>query len=226
MDNLNQYEIIPIGRAEDLTNKIFGHWTVLYRTTNNSQGKVRWICKCDCEKQTIKAVDAKSLKSGASTNCGCVRLNTISNNADKKIHQRDKNGNIVLKKCFRCGKWLPLDSFWKNSSQKDGYSGECKECGSISKEARYNGYKKNAKRRNLDFSLTKEEFYNIINQKCYYCGSMPNPYNGIDRVNSLNGYVLNNCVPCCEICNKMKLNYSVDDWYKHMEKILNYSRGI
>lgn len=222
MDNLNDYEIIPIGKAENLTNQIFGHWKVLYRTTNNNQGKVRWVCQCDCEKQTVKAVDAKSLKSGTSTNCGCVRLNTISKNADKKIHKRDQKGNIILKKCFRCGKWLPLDSFWKSNSQKDGYCGECKNCSLYSKESKFNIYKKNAKKRNFDFSLTKDEFYNLINQDCYYCGEVPNPYNGIDRINSAEGYYLDNCVPCCEMCNKMKLDYSIEEWYNHMKKILEH----
>lgn len=35
---------IDIGKAEDLTDQKFGCWTVLYRTTNNKSGKVRWVC--------------------------------------------------------------------------------------------------------------------------------------------------------------------------------------
>lgn len=215
------YEKIDVGRAEDLTGQIFSHWKVLYRTTNNTSNKVQWVCECDCQKHTIKPVEAKSLKSGTSTNCGCERNKTLSLKNDIKIHQRDENGNIILKKCFRCGEWLSLDNFWKNHCQKDGYSGECKNCSSQSKENRYNIYKKNAKRRNLEFSLTKEEFYDITSQKCYYCGNFQN-YNGIDRINSNEGYYIDNCVPCCEYCNKMKLDYSTEFWLKHIKQILNY----
>lgn len=216
-----KYEKINVGRAEDLTGQTFGHWTVLYRTVNNANNKVSWVCQCDCENHTIKTVEAKSLKSGTSTNCGCERNKTIALKKDMKIHQRDTNGNIVLKKCFRCGKWLGLDSFWKSSSRKDGYCGECKICSSKSKENRYNIYKKNARRRNLNFQLTKEEFYNITSQPCYYCGNFQN-YNGIDRIDPNKGYYFQNCVPCCEICNKMKLDYSIEFWMNHIKQIINY----
>ena len=216
-----KYEKIKVGRAEDLTNQVFGHWKVLYRTINNASNKVQWVCECDCEKHTIKPVEAKSLKSGASTNCGCERNKTIALKNDIKIHQRDENGNIILKRCFRCKEWLTLDNFWKNVSQKDGYTGECKKCSSQSKENRYNIYKKNAIRRNIDFQLTKEEFYAITSQPCHYCGDLHN-YNGVDRIESNKGYYVNNCVPCCEYCNKMKLDYSVDFWLNHIKKILNY----
>ena len=114
-----------------------------------------------------------------------------------------------------------MDNFWKNSSQKDGYCGECKTCSYKSKENRYNIYKKNAKRRNLDFQLTKEEFYDITSKPCHYCGNFQN-YNGIDRIDSDKGYYFENCVPCCEVCNKMKLDYSVEFWIKHIKQIINY----
>ena len=216
------YEQIDIGRAENLINQKFGRWKVLYRTTNNQQGKVRWVCKCDCANHTIKAVDAKSLKSGTSTNCGCQRQETLFNLNDHKTHQRNAEGNIIAKRCFRCGEWLSLDNFWKSSSQKDGYCGECKTCSNKSKENRYNIYKKNAKRRNIDFKLTKEEFYNITQLPCFYCGDF-HDYNGIDRIDSTKDYTINNCVSCCEICNKMKLDYSVEFWINHMKKIIQYN---
>ena len=215
------YEKINVGRAKDLTGQSFGLWKVLYRTVNNTNNKVQWVCECQCEKHTIKPVEAKSLTGGVSTNCGCERNKTIALKNDKKIHQRDENGNIISKKCFRCQKWLTLDNFWKSSSQKDGYCGECKTCSYENKENRYNIYKKNAKKRNIDFQLTKEEFYNITSQPCHYCGNLQS-YNGIDRIDSNGSYIIANCVPCCEICNKMKLNYSVDFWIQHMQQILNY----
>lgn len=61
-----------------------------------------WVCQCDCEKHTVKAVSARTLKNHTSTNCGCERLKTIRQNADLKIHKLDDEGNIILKKCSRC----------------------------------------------------------------------------------------------------------------------------
>ena len=229
MDNLNiikqQYPEEKIGRAQDLSNQIFGKWKVLYRTKNNSNNKVQWVCECSCEKHTIKPVEAKSLKAGTSTNCGCSRLETIANNADIKIHKRDQSGKIILKKCSRCGEWLSLDNFWKNASCKDGYHNECKNCCYTAKENRYNIYKKNAKKRNIDFNLTKQQFYDLTAQPCYYCGELNN-YNGIDRVDSSKNYTLDNCVPCCSYCNKMKMDYSKDFWLSHMKKILVHLKEI
>lgn len=217
----NQYPEIKVGtRAEDLTGKVFNNWKVLYRTNNIGQ-KVAWVCQCQCEKKTIKVVQSRNLKQGLSKDCGCGRLKTISEKADKKIHQRDNNNNIILKRCSRCQQWLSLDNFWKNKCQKDGYCGECKNCQNTAKENRYNIYKKNAKKRGLEFQLSKDEFYLMTSQPCYYCGDIKN-YSGIDRVDSSKGYVLNNCVPCCEICNKMKLNYTVDSWILHMKKVIEH----
>lgn len=219
-----KYPKMSIGRAEDLTNKVFGKWKVLYRTLNDNSGKAMWVCECSCEKHTIKPVSARTLKNNTSTNCGCERVKTLSNRADNKIHIRNEKGDIISKKCFRCHQWLPLDNFWKNRTQKDGYSGECKECQNTAKENRYNFYKKGAKKRNIDFNLTKDEFYNLTSKKCYYCNEIKE-YNGIDRIDSSRGYTLKNCVPCCEYCNKMKLDYTIDFWVNHMKKILNNWEG-
>ena len=57
---------------KDLTGKTFGDWIVLERAANRGRA-VRWLCKCKrCG--TVKDVAGTSLKSGTSTNCGCVRL--------------------------------------------------------------------------------------------------------------------------------------------------------
>lgn len=101
-------------------------------------------------------------------------------------------------------------------------------------------YKKGAESRGHTFELTNEEFKFFISGNCYYCKSEPSNlyqikdnktgliragvpiyYNGIDRVDNSLGYTIDNCVTCCDTCNKMKTNYDLDFFYKHIEKIYN-----
>ena len=55
---------------KDLTGKRFGRWVVIHRAENRGKS-VMWECLCDCGKRKI--VQGTSLKSGASTSCGCAR---------------------------------------------------------------------------------------------------------------------------------------------------------
>ena len=58
--------------VEDLTDKQFGLWTVLYRDNEkHNTGDIRWICQCECG--TIKSVLGKYLRNGKSISCGCNR---------------------------------------------------------------------------------------------------------------------------------------------------------
>lgn len=80
----------------------------------------------------------------------------------------------------------------------------------------YSNYKKRAEKKKISFSLTLEEFKIITQSNCYYCSKIPKQryslknknnfylYNGVDRVDNNEGYVKNNCKPCCAICNKAK----------------------
>lgn len=216
-----QFPEVLVGRAENLKGQSFGKWTVLYRTENSKGNKTRWVCQCSCEKGTIKPVETKTLKSGTSTNCGCERLKTISKKSDDLIHKRNEQGEIILKRCSRCKEWLPLSEFWKNKACKDGYCGECKHCQNTAKENRYNLYKKGAKARGLEFKIDKENFYTLTQQPCVYCGEL-NEYNGLDRIDSSIGYTIENVVPCCSICNKMKLDHSKEFFFEHIKKIIKY----
>lgn len=225
-----KYPEKELHRAEDLSNKKFGEWTALYRT--ESQGRnTMWVCQCSCDNKTIKPVSTKSLKSGASQSCGCRLKKSISDSTDKKIHIRDDKNNIVKKKCFRCGRWLSLDWFYRSSYQKDGYSGDCKQCQMEAKECRYNLYKKNSNAKRKGFSLTKEEFYDITSKPCFYCGEYTKedingvPFVGVDRIDSNKGYEISNVVPCCEICNRMKLDYELNLFVKHVDKIHFHMKG-
>lgn len=100
----------------------------------------------------------------------------------------------------------------------------------------WQSYKCGAKKRNLDFLLTKEQFKQITSSLCRYCGSPPSStrktrykhavygykYNGIDRIDNKLGYYIENCVPCCGTCNVMKLDYDVNAFLNHCKKISDY----
>lgn len=101
----------------------------------------------------------------------------------------------------------------------------------------YKTSKSNANKRSYIFELTQEEYENIITQNCYYCGEPPKQmsedlmrkrgnmkeppfsYNGVDRKDNNIGYIKDNCVPCCPICNYMKRNYSLQDFLNQVNKI-------
>lgn len=82
----------------------------------------------------------------------------------------------------------------------------------------YNSYGYNARRRNLDFRLSKPRFAKLTSAPCAYCGKPPAQkaaikarpragtyyYNGLDRLDNARGYVEDNVVPCCGQCNHAK----------------------
>ena len=102
-------------------------------------------------------------------------------------------------------------------------------------------YKRHAKDRNISYELDRETFSNLIKCPCHYCGLPPSNlktmkngkdymfYSGIDRVDSKLGYSNENCVSCCDVCNKAKLAVSKDDfleWIKrvYIKSILNKTK--
>jgi len=89
---------------------------------------------------------------------------------------------------------------------------------------RFSVYKSQAKRLGRTFELTLEQFQAITEELCYYCGkfSISKDHCGIDRVDTKIGYVLSNCVPCCEQCNKMKMDYSEHEFLGKCLEIVMY----
>jgi hypothetical protein len=83
-------------------------------------------------------------------------------------------------------------------------------------------YRTNAKKRGLDFLLSKDEFLRIIKMDCFYCGLPPMPMNGVDRKDNSYGYIEGNCVPCCARCNVMKMDSSVEDFLRHCIEIVHH----
>jgi len=74
----------------------------------------------------------------------------------------------------------------------------------------------------MEFDLTLEQFASLTeNVDCSYCGgkSLGKEYVGIDRISPAKGYIFDNCIPCCNICNFMKYNHTKEFFLAHILKI-------
>ena len=86
----------------------------------------------------------------------------------------------------------------------------------------YSIYKHIAKKKNLDFQLQFADFLALIRSPCAYCGTDPHRIwkvgsahftcNGIDRIENVQGYTLENSAPCCSECNYAKRGMSVEEF--------------
>jgi len=110
-----------------------------------------------------------------------------------------------------------------------------KSKGEASKRYLFNLYKGRAKNRDIEFSLSFDEFIALTNKICYYCGVEPlfsvgkkgangdYLYNGVDRVNSDLGYINTNSVTCCGRCNQAKNDLTENEFKSLIERIyFNY----
>lgn len=103
----------------------------------------------------------------------------------------------------------------------------------------YRHYRSNAKKRNLDFNLSLDEFRKFIFSNCNYCGVEPQPsifaanqkyrrnmtisYNGVDRINNSLGYSLSNCVACCSNCNTAKSDSSFEEFTNWIKRLVSFN---
>jgi hypothetical protein len=90
-------------------------------------------------------------------------------------------------------------------------------------ESTYNAKKTNAIGRNMAFHISFDFFKELVNKQCIYCGEKKeNEINGIDRVDSTQGYIESNCVPCCSTCNFMKGELPQQAFLNQITKIYKY----
>jgi hypothetical protein len=82
-----------------------------------------------------------------------------------------------------------------------------------------------ALRRKKDFTLTEEQYVQIIDAPCYYCNeSIANETGlGLDRKDNDRGYHLDNVLPCCVRCNRIRHKTMDPEEFKR-QTILNGRR--
>ena len=90
--------------------------------------------------------------------------------------------------------------------------------------ANYKTYAKNANTRNIKFTMSEEDFTEIVASPCYLCGLEGST--GIDRFNNAIGYLKENCRPCCGHCNLLKKTQSYEDLIRIAEYISRQFREL
>jgi hypothetical protein len=88
----------------------------------------------------------------------------------------------------------------------------------------YSNYRRDGLRRGLPFDLS---YCNTIPKQVYKHPTAeyidPLLYNGVDRKNNLEGYVVENCVSCCGTCNKAKMTSSYEDFLDWIRKVYRHT---
>ena len=237
---------------KDFTGQKFGLWVALVYS-HYYRGRTFWLCRCECGVE--KEVDIKSARNGTSKSCGCLnipkllgkefgRLTPIKDLGFVDIGAQRKH--VYLCKCS-CG-------VEKAVYAGDLTSGNTKSCGcyriEVAKDknrlpdgvASFNflryKYRVSAKKRSLEFSLSKEEFSILTKSACKYCGVEPSQsvhnnnapapyvYNGVDRVDNKVGYTKENCVPCCYVCNLAKRSMSLEEFLAWIDRLVKFHTNL
>lgn len=67
--------------AQDIAGQRFASLVVVARAENNADGRATWLCRCDCGNETT--VLGKSLRSGMTRSCGCLRAAVARKNKER-----------------------------------------------------------------------------------------------------------------------------------------------
>lgn len=191
----------------DLTGQRFGMLTVEELTGEMHTGQAVFVCRCDCG-HFIRATRNHLIGSALPlTHCGCkgvtkskkIRPGSLGIGAYNSIARTKNNPNVAF-------------------------------------NGLYANYRQGAASRGLEWQLSEGEFLLLIQGSCNYCGAEPEqtyktlvhtlPYNGVDRIDSSQGYHIENCVSCCGVCNRAKLDYDVDEFLEWVEKVHSYQERI
>jgi hypothetical protein len=164
------------------------------------------------------------------------------------VRHQNPGGGIVTKykcKCLKCG-----EIHIKQLHHLKGFKGDgCLLCtpkltalprASIHIRNYTNYKQKIISQTKHEFNLTFEEFDSLVIKNCYYCNSEPVfperfktefknrelvSFNGIDRIDSSKGYIFENCIPCCSVCNRMKSDMMQSEFLNHINKIYNFNQS-
>lgn len=228
-------------RALDLTNQKFGELTAI--STEKQKDKRGWLCKCTCGAfvwyATFQLTAGNAKTCGAEIHRHSIKINDRFGKLIVTKIKRDVKNNRFLAECLcDCGK-TKLNATFKDlqrgTTTHCGCSRNLSNLGLPPGEALINrlihSYKANARKKDLDFNLTREDCIKLFKGNCWLCNEPPSRkltykntkgeiyYSGIDRRDSTKGYILTNVSSCCTECNYLKSNLPEDMFVNRVLKI-------
>ena len=167
-----------------------------------------------------------------------LKYETPAGNFEWRWKCKDESGNIFYKRTRALYEELDKEK-QKEEKIKNGEYYESIGMNQLGvRKSIFKEYIRNAANRGIPMNLIFDQFNSLINQPCYYCGAEPSvhktsevksnkiepvlKHNGVDRLNSSIGYELDNCVPCCYICNRAKAQLDDRSFLEHIVKIYNH----
>lgn len=181
------------------------------------------------------------------------RLTVLERDYETQFHH---TRNHIYWKCLcDCGNPITVRARRLNIRSKNKNQAHTRSCGCLQREiAAANGRKKTntitvareiwiayrgrARRMEVPFDLSFEEFLTKTQERCYYCNTIPSNiskhrkidyefvWNGIDRINSDLGYIQGNMVTCCETCNKAKRDLTLCDFVRWIDRLSKNIKNI
>lgn len=248
----------------------FNFLTVIKQEGRYKDGTKLYVCKCDCGSLKDVITSKSHLRSGLVKSCGCYALlnsakNGRRNKLDltgmkfnmltviKEIRSHKRYGYTWLCKC-ECGNTTEVVAAKLKNGEKGIKSCGCYhpstnlasrgEAWSVEMNNYISGNVTNRNRKRklkINFTLSLEEFKNLIVQNCFYCNRIPHMEcssiglkeqgilkNSIDRINNDLGYTKENVVACCSSCNREKMDQTFEDYIINIEKkyLFLKSKGI
>lgn len=174
---------------ESLVGKIFGRLRVIKEVDKKGRD-TRYLCICEDGNEV--EVDARHLRSGKTSSCGCLAQETRSKNG--KFHRIEDRESVLINGLFakfkNDAKHRKIKVELKSEEFRNIVLSNCFYCGSFPQN---------------------EFIYTYSNEKI--------KYNGIDRIDNEKPYCLNNVVPCCWRCNSSKNNMSLLDFSRWLYAI-------
>jgi len=97
----------------DITGQRFSKLLVLNEEGRSNDGKVKWLCKCDCG--TTVSVSGTELRSGGTRSCGCL--------ASELIVERNRTHGLSTLPEYKIWKGIKKRCYNKNETHYDKYGG-------------------------------------------------------------------------------------------------------
>ncbi len=180
------------------------------RDAANPTGRQAY-CK-DC--QSAKQSERRRLTDRKCQNCKRRKSLIEFRTATDKVCIECRTSPTLV--CAECGEEKDLSHFTSRDRRSaSGFSKRCAACSrkrrradNLTMASRYSLAKSTAKRTNRAFTLSREQFAELVSQPCHYCSHPLNETgSGLDRLDPDRGYTEDNVVPCCKMCNWVKSDH-------------------